>query len=586
MTRKEVADYSNREFLKDWWLLLANEKLSFVYYTLWGVVSYAITFLIPFLLGKIVDFFTVYKFGDSLNNFYWLLAIIAVSGSFQVWLRFYTKFGLKRIGADVRKKARVMAISKLIDLDIGEHEKENTGSKIQKISSGSESIARGVSFFSNDGLNISVGIIGAIILFLFLDLRYLLFGIGFLIIYLYAEYRMNKRLIILQDKLNEIKEKVSGKIHESASNILTVKSLGLKKVFEKSTEDYETKYYKIWMEATKASQFKTKSIKIFSAIAYAAFLLILGLDVVRGAITVGSIVVFATYFAKLRDSTSQLTDSMGEVIEIKSGVRRIMKILGRETIERESGNLLEVSEDWKEIKFENVNFRYKERQVLKNLSLNIKRNEKVGVVGPSGCGKSTLAKILIGLYKPQSGKVMIDNHEIFDYKQSSVTNKISIVLQDSEMFNMSLRDNLTISSVNREDFLLNTAIDISQMAPVIKKLPNGLGTLIGEKGYKMSGGERQRLGIARAIYRNADVIIMDEATSHLDSKTESIIQSKIKERLRNKTMIIIAHRLSTLRDVDRIIVMDKGNIIEEGKFDDLIRKRGAFYKLYRIQKRD
>ncbi|MBS3074621.1 ATP-binding cassette domain-containing protein, partial [Candidatus Pacearchaeota archaeon] len=179
-------------------------------------------------------------------------------------------------------------------------------------------------------------------------------------------------------------------------------------------------------------------------------------------------------------------------------------------------------------------------------------------------------------------EVTFDGVSLENIKQSSISKRISIVLQDSEMFNMSLEDNVMISGEENSKHL-SWAAKVANLKPVIKNLPKGLKTIIGEKGYKLSGGERQRVGIARAVYRNSDILILDEATSHLDSKTEKIIQENLERELHGKTMIIIAHRLSTLKNVDRIIVMDEGKIVEEGKFDELIKKRGLFSQIYKIQ---
>ena len=151
------------------------------------------------------------------------------------------------------------------------------------------------------------------------------------------------------------------------------------------------------------------------------------------------------------------------------------------------------------------------------------------------------------------------------------------------MFDMTLAENLSISSLKRNASLLEKSIKISSLAKVIEKLPKGLSTLLGEKGYKVSGGERQRIGIARAIYKNSSVLILDEATSHLDSKTEQDIQESISKELKDKTSIIVAHRLSTLKNVDRIIVMEDGKIVEQGKFNELVKKRGKFFSLYKLQ---
>jgi len=583
-SEKQTAKYSTKELLKDCWFLLSGYKLKFFIYTLILAISNSMPFIITYYLGKIVDFFTNYHGGDPLNFFYMSVGIIGLSGAAQVYLRFLCKWEILQIGTDIRMKIRILAMTKLVDLDLKWHEKEETGSKMQKITSGSDSIYRAFRFFVDSGVSMLTGLIGSIIILWFFNVKYMLFALVFLIIYLYGEYEFNKILSYWQDKMNIAKEKVSGKVHETAANILTVKTLGLKNNLKKSMEEYEEEYRKIWLESRKASQTKFKTQKIFTALLYALFILFIGFDVAKGLITVGSIIIFAGYFARLKNSLEDITNNLGELIEIKSGTGRIMTILDKKTIEKESYPYVDIPKDWKKIIFKNVSFKYKDKWIIRNLNLEIKRGEKIGLVGLSGSGKSTILKLLLGLYNPQEGIISIDNIPIGRAKHSSLTTTITAVLQDSEMFNLPLKDNISVTSENFNELRFNSAIRTSELAELIKKLPKGAETLIGEKGYRVSGGERQRIGIARAIYKNSDILVLDEATSHLDSKTESNIQKNLKMLMIDKTFIIIAHRLSTLRDVDKIVIIDEGKIIEEGSFEQLLKKKGKFYELYNLQK--
>jgi ABC-type multidrug transport system fused ATPase/permease subunit len=229
-----------------------------------------------------------------------------------------------------------------------------------------------------------------------------------------------------------------------------------------------------------------------------------------------------------------------------------------------------------------LSLKKKEFLVLRTSNFTINKFEKIGIVGHSGSGKSTLAKILLGLYELEDGKFKIDDVNFYDIKHSEITHNIAIVLQDSEMFNLSLKENITLLKENDE--LLRLAIKVAQLEELITKLPEGMHTLIGEKGYRLSGGERQRIGIARAIFKNPQLLVLDEATSSLDSKTEELIQEGLEKELQKKTMIIIAHRLSTLKHVDRIYVFDNGRIAEEGKYDELITDPSSkFYQLHHFQ---
>ncbi len=575
------GEYTWGRFFKDYWMLLKGRRLRFTIFTILRSISNLAVFAIAFILGMIVDFFVAYEQGDSLNTFYIYVVSIAVLGTVQVWLRFFAKVRMQTIAANIRKEVRVKAMSKLMDLSLKWHEKEETGSKILKINRGGDSIFKGMKDFSNYGIIILMGIGGSMALFLGLNPKYFLFGLIFIAIYLTGEYYFNKRLIYWRMRLDQINERVSGKIHESASNLLTVKSLGLKGAFEKQTSKYEKQYYNTWVKTRDVSQIKMKTIKIFSSLGYAGFILLIGYDVISGLITVGSILVFATYFGKLQRGLYEVTHNMGDFIQAKSGVGRFMTIFGIETFAGEEGD--NISGRWKKIEFQDVTFRYRNRSVLRDFNLIINRNDKIGIVGKTGCGKSTIVKLLLRLYKPQQGKILIDGKELSKYKQQSITDNIGVVLQESEMFNLSLLENITISTPKKYLARLKKSARIAQLDPLVRKLPYGFNTLIGEKGYQLSGGERQRVGLARALYKDTSLLILDEATSSLDSRTEELIQKGIERNLRGKTMLIIAHRLSTLKNVDRIIVMDRGKIVEEGSFGELLKKRGKFWQLYQLQ---
>lgn len=579
-------DYSTKRLIGDYWYFLKGHRVKFTIFSIIVLTAAMFTYVNSYLLGKIVDFFIKYEQGASLTGFYILVGLLAFFGSSMILMRSYGKLNLVKIGAEARKRIRIITMAKLVDLELKWHEKENTGSKVQKLQGGSDSFYKGFSFFSNEGIEILAGLVGSILIFIFISWKYALFGVIYAALYIGGEIYFNSQMRYWQLQITKASERVSGKIHESAANVLSVKALGLKESIKSSTKKEEEEYYRIWLKNKEIGHKKLRYTKVYAALGYAGFVLFIGLDAARGVIDAATVFVFANYFARLRSAMEMISNTLNNMIEIQTGVGRIMNLLDEKIREREDPSLLEVNPDWEKVEFSDVSFKYKEKWVLKNFSLTINRGDKIGLVGKSGCGKSTLSKLLLGLYIPQQGNIKIDGVELMKYKQSSINKTISIVLQDSEMFNLPLAANISISSDKPSDESLKRAVEIANIQPLIDKLPSGLKTLIGEKGYKVSGGERQRLGIARAVYSNPDLLILDEATSHLDSKTEQVIQNNLERQLKDKTLLIIAHRLSTLRNVDKIIVMDSGNIVEEGKFEDLVKKRGTFYNLYRIQKKD
>ena len=232
------------------------------------------------------------------------------------------------------------------------------------------------------------------------------------------------------------------------------------------------------------------------------------------------------------------------------------------------------------IEFKNVSFSYGEENVLDNISFKVERGEQVALVGMSGSGKTTIARLATRFYDIKSGKILIGGINIKDFEKEALMKKIAFVFQNSKLFKMSLRENLLIAKPDATDEEIDNALINSGCKEIIKGLKNGLDTVYGTRGTYFSGGEAQRLSIARAFLKDADIIILDEATAFADPENEHLIQESFKKLSKNKTTLMIAHRLSTVVDVDKILVIDKGRIVEEGKHSDLINMNGHYKKLW------
>ena len=312
-------------------------------------------------------------------------------------------------------------------------------------------------------------------------------------------------------------------------------------------------------------------------------LIVTGIMAYGGLITVGAVTLYQSYFGDLIGQVSSIINLMPIFAKGSEAISSIGEILYAYDVEDNSGkhklNILEG-----EYCFENVHFKYDEdTPVLNGLDLKVKKGETVAFVGESGAGKTTIMNLIIGFNKATSGRITIDGYDINDLDLHEYRKHISVVPQSTVLFSGTIRDNITYGSSGIGDGQLNEAIKMARLEKVVEALPQGLDTSIGEHGSKLSGGQRQRIAIARAIIRNPSVIIFDEATSALDSETEREIQAAIDTLSKGRTTFIVAHRLSTIRNADKIAVMRDGVCVEFGSYDELMEKKGEFYHLKALQ---
>jgi len=575
-------EYSYTKFVKDLWNTLPGSKLWFGTMLFLRMLSALGHFASLFLIGKIVDFFTLYKSGSSLKPVIILVALMIFFNVVAILLRFFAKSNIQETGLFMQQKLRMRGIRKLLSLDLSWHERDNSGTKLKKIAKGSDSIESFMRLLSNELSSSIVGTITVLVFFSFVGWKYILFILAFAILFILSERYFAKKIYQKSKELFQREEKLSGKAHEISNNIVSVKSLGLHSKLDKSLYAEEIKYKKKWIDRKKVSHWKGRFVNSAIAIGHGLFLLLIATDVISGKLSVGMMVVYLSYYSKFASEVTRYSNLSMQLINYKSRFERLMALLNEKDSNLDPVLGKKISKNWTNLVFDNLFFSYKNKPVLDGFYLNVKRREKIGIVGLSGSGKSTLIKLFLRLYKPDKGVIRIGDLDIFSIRRNSLRSNVSVVLQDQELFNLSLKDNILIVGSNGDNLLFEDAIKKSALSSVVNKLPQKEFTLIGEKGYRLSGGERQRLGIARAIYKNSDILILDEATSSLDSETEEFVQKSL-ESLNDKTVLVIAHRLATLRNVDRIVFVKNGCVAEEGSFRNLLAKKGLFYNLWKKQ---
>lgn len=577
-----------------WWgmikaviFLVGKNRNKYIFYNLVIFLTFCYDVVPPFIVGKTVDFFASYQAGESLNTFYFYVIFIAVTSFALSLTRLTTKNALGKMISQVVYEIKVNGFEKLMDFSIKWHDKENTGNKVQRIQNGANAITQLQRQLGNDVfLNASI-VVGVLIGFLILKPSFLIYSIIYIAIFLLIQARFYKKYLEINDEFNMSLEQASGTYYEGLSNVLTIKTLGVKGDMQKNITNREEYSRDTTNRLIKLGTDKWKFFQLVNALFLGGILLLSGHGYLEKTISIGSIFIFFTYFYRLTGAIGQSTNIFDQLVAYKIGISRMMPIFWEKSGARQGDKGF--PKNWHEIEIKNGNFSYHSEDKKEDLSglhainLKIKRNQKIGIVGKSGSGKSTLAKIFLALYELKDGEYKIGEENVYDIEHSELTKNVALVLQDSEMFNLTLRENITLMREDHEK-LFDSAVKIAQLEDLIAKLPDGLNTLIGEKGYRLSGGERQRIGIGRAIYKNPQILVLDEATSSLDSKTETLIQESLEKYLTEKTIISIAHRVSTLKNVDKILVFENGEIVEEGSFKVLSEnKKSHFSSLYKNQ---
>ena len=324
---------------------------------------------------------------------------------------------------------------------------------------------------------------------------------------------------------------------------------------------------------------------------------------ISGELTVGTLLAITALLARLYGPLTALSNVRVDVMSALVSFERVFEVLDLKPMVVDKQNPVQLQTDKPELIFENVSFTYPKAEeislasleivakpeiptsgrVLKNISFSVKPGTLTGIVGPSGAGKSTISSLIPRLYDVTDGGISINGTDIRDYSIKSLRNTIGVVTQDSHMFHDSIMNNLLYAKSDASIVDIQSACESARIWTFIKSLPNGLDTVVGERGHRLSGGEKQRLAIARLLLKQPSLVILDEATAHLDSENEALVQAALKEALAGRTSIVIAHRLSTIIQADQILVIDNGEIIERGTHDELVSKKGLYYELYERQ---
>jgi ATP-binding cassette subfamily B protein len=328
-----------------------------------------------------------------------------------------------------------------------------------------------------------------------------------------------------------------------------------------------------------------------------------GYYAIKGELTAGTVVTLALLLSRLYGPLTALSNARVDVMSALVSFDRVFEILDLAPLIDDAPDAVELPLDARSIEFDNVRFSYPRadevslasledvavldsvaaQEVLRGVSFRAEAGELVALVGPSGAGKTTISQLVPRIYDVRSGAVLVGGHDVRTVTQQSLRERIGVVSQDAHMFHDTIRGNLLYAKPAATDDELMQAIAAAQIAELVASLPEGIETVVGDRGYRLSGGEKQRLAIARLLLKSPEIVILDEATAHLDSESEVAVQAALAHALQGRTSLVIAHRLSTILNADRILVIDGGRVVESGTHAELISRSGVYAELYRVQ---
>jgi ATP-binding cassette subfamily B protein len=370
-----------------------------------------------------------------------------------------------------------------------------------------------------------------------------------------------------------------------------------------ATEDYETDrlkkssldYYRANMSVLRISYFYRPGMELLAGASFAATFLVGGYWVVAGpppymsgTLTVGEFVIFIVMIRRFVEPLASVSDTVDQYENAKASAERVFGLMDISSDVHDAPDAVELDDVEGHVEYDGVSFSYagNDERVLEKVSLNVQPGETVALVGPTGAGKSTVVKLLTRMYDVDEGTVRLDGRDVRDVTKESLRRCVGYVSQDPFLFDGTVDDNIRYGAFDASDEEMREAARAAEAHGFIEKLPDGYETRVGERGVKLSGGQRQRLAIARAIVRDPSILILDEATSDVDTETEMLIQRSLDGLTADRTTFVVAHRLSTVKDADEIVVLEGGQIIERGKHDYLVAQGGLYADLWRIQTGD
>lgn len=582
-------------------LRLLNYIKPYWYLILISTVAGVVKLFLPLVLPQIVKYFTddllvsnltlTQKTEEIVKCLGFLIVIYTL---IYIPASYFRNMGSTEVGNRIMHKMRCEVFTHLQKMSAAFHSKNKSGGLVTRINNDVEQVHN---FIWNIATNIWIDSIMVIIyLYLMLKINIILtiisaIALPFAII---ATRKLRERIKNYSRKLQRNISSIAGYMQERMAGFATIKLFGLEEYENKKFDKYSETIYYFTRKSNSlfaiGDSINNSSMEVISSLVVC----IAALSIAKGNMSIGDLICFYLYLGYFVTPIRRFSELTVNYARSITGVERVFEILDTPVDIQENENALDLSEviqaeDQVKIHFSHVSFKYNKEQcddTLSDITFDINTGEHIAIVGSSGCGKTTLVNLLTRFYDVDSGSITINGNNLNDYSLSSLYANIGMVFQDVGLFSDTIEENIKQGNLNASQEEMVSATKAANAYEFIQNTPDGFATLLGERGIGLSGGQRQRIAIARVFLKNPKILILDEATSALDSESEILIQKSLDELMVGRTSIIIAHRLSTIVNADKIIVMNKGRIVEVGKHEELLEKNGRYAALYKMQFKD
>lgn len=539
---------------------------------------------IPWIIKDMIDEVLADKNGTMLN---WIaasiIAIFIVRGLF--W--YGQNYLMSYVGQSVIIDIRAAVFKKLQRLSVSFYDKNKTGTIMSYVTNDVNALQSAMVENTIEMITEGFILIGSVVAMIYLDWRLTLFTVCTFPVVLWFMEFFGKKIRKTGGRIQECTADITSVLQESVASARVIKSF-VREDYEVDRFDVENKAnFRANMKNAQLMATLTPVVELVAAIGVTMIIWYGGNNVINGTITAGSLVAFLTYAVNISNPIKRLTRVIGNIQKALAAAQRVFMIIDMPEEIAESRDANQLPEVSGKVEFQNVSFAYNDKgNVITDLSFSVKPGEVIAIVGPSGAGKSTIANLLPRFYDVNKGDIKIDGHSVREVTLDSLREQVGIVPQETMLFNGSVYNNILYGRLDATKEEIEAAAKAANAHDFIMQLTDGYETKLGDRGVNLSGGQRQRIAIARAILKNPRILILDEATSALDTESERVVQEALDRLMVGRTSFVIAHRLSTVKNADKILVLEKGNLVESGTHDELLALDGLYAHLYKIQYRN